>query len=192
MQEFPAASGSRRSTRFWRVALLVPAAFGLFSLFIWTAGLAVGWHLVCGKSISFEGQRIPVPWDMFAIHSPDRMAFSMVRWAAPFPILRSPAGLIFISRNPGATPDSPEHFDRLAQALARSPNGYRLQAVRKLTVAKGTATCWEDANVDSSSISISCLFDKDNLSASLEGSPTYREPFYRALELVSKGQLQSK
>ncbi len=184
MQEPSTASRTVKCARLRCAAILALIAFGLFSLFMWTAGLAVGWHLIRGNFISFEGQKIRVPWDMFALHSEDQRAISMVRWAAPIPILRSPAGMIFISRRPVVVIEDQKYLDRLAIAFAESPKGYRLKAVRKLTVRKGTATCWEHLSVDSSSMSINCLFDTDTISASFEGSPSYRDPFYRALGLV--------
>jgi len=45
--------------------------------------------------------------------------------------------------------------------------------------------CWELTKTDLSSMTVSCLFDNDTLSASYDGSPKYLAGFYKAVAVVA-------
>jgi len=186
MQESTTPSAGHRASRVLCLGVLVVGLCGLFTLLAWTAGFGLGWHAIHGGSVSFEGHRIRVPWDMMAFHSSDGGAIRLVRWAAPYPIFRSPAGMIFISRQAAASLGKRGSFDHLASVLGEPPRGYRLRAIRKLPAATGTVTCWEHVSSDSSSFSIECLSDGAALRASLLGSRAYYQGFYSALSDVTQ------
>jgi hypothetical protein len=77
-------------------------------------------------------------------------------------------------------------YDRIARTNEQVPSRYRLLGVHQETAANGNGYCWELIRLDSSSLSVSCWFDKDTLAASYAGSPVYRDDFYRVLASVSK------
>jgi hypothetical protein len=181
----------RKSLR-GRIARLFLAAALLFGVLVWvssnawTAPAGLVWHLFHGTSVSFEGHKIGVPWDMLVPLSGDR-ALMMTREVPshPIPMLHSPAATILIQRDAGRPTDMSRNYDKIARANEQPPDGYRFQGLRQLSAAKGTIYCWELARLDASYISISCWFDKDTLAASYGGSPAYRERFYRVLAIVS-------
>jgi hypothetical protein len=173
-----------------RVARMVLAGTLLFaalvwvSLNVWTASLGVVWHVFHGNFTSFEGHRIHVPWDMLVLRSADP-SLTMVREAPTYPILRSPGGIVLIERRSGPANDMSKYYDRIARANEQPRNGYRFQGIRQLSSAKGTVYCWEMDRLDASQLSISCWFDKDTLGATYDGSPVYRNEFYKAIETVA-------
>jgi hypothetical protein len=182
-------------TRIARLLLAAALLFGALvwiSLNVWTASAGLVWHLFHGTSVSFEGHKIGVPWDMLVPLSGDR-ALMIIREAPshPIPMLHSPAATILIQRDAAQPTDMSRYYDRIARANEQPPNGYRFEGLRKLSAAKGTIYCWELAQLDASYISISCWFDKDTLAASFGGSPAYRERFYRVLAAVSGAPAQS-
>jgi hypothetical protein len=83
-------------------------------------------------------------------------------------------------------------YNRIASASERARNGYQFQGIHQLTTAKGYGYCWELVRVDSSSLSISCWFDKDTLAASYDGSPAFRQEFYNAIEVASDASSKAK
>jgi hypothetical protein len=181
----------RKSLR-GRIARLLLAAALLFgalvwiSLDVWTAPAGLVWHLFHGTSVSFEGHKVAVPWDMLVPLSGDR-ALMMTRQVPshPIPMLHSPAATILIQRDVGQPTDMSKEYATIARVNEQPPNGYRFNGLRQLFAAKGAIYCWEVMQLDESYISISCWFDKDTLAASFGGSPAYRERFYKVLAAVS-------
>jgi hypothetical protein len=181
----------RKSLR-GRVARLLLAAALLFgalvwiSLDVWTAPAGLVWHLFHGSSVSFEGHRVAVPWDMLVLHL-DEKAFMMTRQVPShaIPILHSPAAVILIQRDARQPTDMSKDYATIARVNEQPPNGYRFDGLRQLSAPKGTIYCWELARLDTPYLSISCWFDKDTLAASFGGSPAYRERFYKVLAAVS-------
>jgi hypothetical protein len=181
----------RKSLRGPIAQLLLAAAllFGALvwiSLNVWTAPAGLVWHLFHGTSVSFEGRKIAVPWDMLVPLSGDR-ALMMIREAPSHPIsmLHSPAAVILIQRDAGRPTDMSKDYATIARVNEQPPNGYRFNGLRQLSASKGTIYCWELARLDAPYLSISCWFDKDTLAASFGGSPVYREHFYKVLAAVS-------
>jgi hypothetical protein len=160
------------------------AALVWISLNVWTASFGLVWHLFHGNFTSFEGHGIHVPWDMLVLRSADP-SLTMVRETPKYPILRSPGGIILIERRSGPANDMSKYYDRIARANEQPQNGYQLQGLHKMSSAKGTVYCWEMDRLDASSLSISCWFDKDTLSASYDGSPVYRNEFFKAIEAAA-------
>ena len=165
---------------------MVPAAFALFSMYFWTAGLGWGWHIARGRFIAFEGTNVRVPWDMISVSSDDGKAILMVRHLAPYDLFRSPAGSIFVSRGEIATQKWPTTFDHLVPVYEKPPNGSHLVHVSKLEFPQRKITCWEFSSTESTFVTIECLSENDALSASLYGSEKYRIVLYETLETVSK------
>jgi hypothetical protein len=186
MAKFFRKSLRGRIARALLAAALLFGALVWISLNVWTAPAGLVWHLFHGTSVSFEGHRIGVPWDMLVPLSGDR-ALMMIREAPnhPIPMLHSPAGTILIQRGAGRPIDVSKDYKIIARVNEQPPDGYRFQGVRQLSSAKGTIYCWELARLDASYLSISCWFDKDTLTASYGGSPAYRERFYQVLAAVS-------
>jgi hypothetical protein len=181
--------GNSRRSRLLLAGVLIPITFGLFSLFVWTAGFGLAWHLLHGKSTTLKGQKIQVPWDMFVLHSEDERTLELLRLAAPFPILKSPAGLIFISLGPAKLKPN---LERLARAFAQPPKGCSLKAVRKINLGTGTVTCWEHVNTDSSWLYIDCISGNAILNGSFSGNPKYWNAFYGAIESASNGAVTQR
>jgi hypothetical protein len=177
-------------TRRLVTGVLLVGAFVWFSLNVWTAPVGLVWHSFHGNFTSFEGHRVPIPWDIWVGRSA-KGSLMVTREASKYPILRSPAGTILIERGTGRAADMSKDYDRVARTNDPPPNGYRLQDIRQVLAAKGIGYCWEIVRVDSSYLSISCWFDKDTLAASYGGSPAYREKFYSVLATVSGAPSQS-
>jgi hypothetical protein len=78
-----------------------------------------------------------------------------------------------------------KNYERIASANEQLGNGFRFQALRKLSGTKGTVYCWELVNFDLSVTSISCSFDNDTLAASFSGSAVYQERFYSIVRTIS-------
>jgi len=150
------------------------------SLNVWTAPVGLIWHSIHGRSIIFDGHTVDVPWDMWVENS-SAQSLMIIREAPKYPLQQLPAGTIIIQRGSGRAADMSKDYDRIVRADETPPKGYRLQGTRRLFSEKGTAYCWELARTDASHISISCWFDKDTLVAWYEGSPLYRDRFYRVL-----------
>jgi len=172
------------------VAVLYLSVALLYSMTFWTAPLGIAWHLFHGTYTTFEGHRIRVPWDMWALHL-DAGGLVIVRKVPKYPLLRSPAGIIGIGRGRGPATDMSKYYDRIARVNEHVPSGYRLQGRRQMSAARGTVYCWELASVDSSYLSIDCWFDKDTLGATYQGSSVYRDKFYAMVASVSGAELAS-
>jgi hypothetical protein len=147
-------------------------AMSVWILFnVWTAPAGLFWHLFHGKFASFDGRRIHVPWDMW-VSSSGVHSLSIIRDAPLHPFLHSPSGILLFVRRQGPATDMSKNYDRIATAY-RSRAGYLFQGVQELEGRNGIVFCWELTTADSSSSSISCLFDEDTLSANFEGSAVY-------------------
>jgi hypothetical protein len=167
-------------------AFVVGCALAWFFANVWTAPTGIGWHAVHGSDVAFQGQKIPVPWDMWVSNSDDE-GLAITREAARDPLFRSASGLILISRTKagGTNLDMAKNYDRLTRENQDSPTGFIYKGVRELSAANGKGYCWESVSVDAQYDSISCLFDKDTLAASFVGSPGYRDKFYRIVDEIS-------
>jgi hypothetical protein len=150
---------------------------------IWTVPAGMFWHLFHGKSASFEGHLLHVPWDMWASNT-SAHDLSIIRAAPQYSLLHSPSGILLFVRWQGPPTDISKNYERIAAANG-SRMGYRFQGLQKLEGQKGSVFCWELAKTDLSSMTVSCLFDNDTLSASYDGSPKYLAGFYKAVAVVA-------
>jgi hypothetical protein len=183
------SSPSRRSM----LLLGTAVSFGVLvwiSFNIWTTPAGMFWHLVHGKSASFEGHPIHVPWDMW-VSSSNTNALTIIRQAPQYSWTHSPSGILLFVRDQGAPTDFSKNYERIA-ATNGSQKGYRFQGLQKLEGQKGSVFCWELTKADSSSITISCQFDHDTLSARYDGSPMYRAGFYKAVAVVAGARSEQR
>ena len=105
--------------------------------------------------------------------------------------MHSPSGILLFVRGQGAPTDFSKNYEKLAAANG-SQKGYRFQDLQKLEGQKGSVFCWELTKADSSSITISCRFDHDTLSASYDGSPMYRAGFYEAVAVIAGARSEQR
>jgi len=67
MHGSPHRSGRGRLLRCFTIGVLLLGALYLIAVYVWTAPVGFVWHLSHGNFTSFDGQRIPVPGDMWVI-----------------------------------------------------------------------------------------------------------------------------
>jgi hypothetical protein len=139
---------------------------------------------------SFEGHPIHVPWDMW-VSSSNTNALTIIRQAPQYSWTHSPSGILLFVRDQGAPTSFSKNYERIA-ATNGSQKGYRFQDLQKLEGQKGSVFCWELSKADSSSITISCHFDHDTLSASYDGSPMYRAGFYEAVAVIAGARSEQR
>jgi hypothetical protein len=186
----PTASGSRRFARGLLAVALIFAALVWISFDVWTAPIGLAWHIFHGDSVSFDGRKVRVPWDMRAFQ-PDDRSVMLIREEPRYAFLRQPYGAILVVRHAGPATDLSKNYDRIAHANEQT-KGYRFLDLRRLPGVKGTVSCWESAKLDAPYTSISCYFDKDTLGAAYGGSPEYSDRFYRMLTTIGAISPQAK
>ncbi len=73
-------SGRGQHLRHFTIGVLLLGALALIAVYVWTAPVGFVWHLFHGNFTSFDGQRIPVPGDMWA-HLADNGGLTIMREA---------------------------------------------------------------------------------------------------------------
>jgi hypothetical protein len=190
-RDLDAGQERRVGLRMSRVSLLMVAAFVVccaaawFCAVAWTAPVALEWHALHGNYATFEGQRVRVPWDMWADSSRDE-ELTLTRQMAAEPLMSAPSGTIFISRNPTVLPIvMADQYGHLKQENEQPPVGYRFEGQHQFEGAHGVGYCWEMDSFVGAYVSIACAFGGDTLDASFVGSLAYRERFYAIVAQVA-------
>jgi hypothetical protein len=164
----------------WSFALVL--SFGVLiwiSLNVWTAPAGILWHVFHGRFITFGGQKIAVPWDMWVDGSSESTI--MIREAAKYRLLNSPWGTIVLARGAGKPTDLVTDNGRIVRSEEQLPEGFHLRLVREVRSGKRKGYCWESSRVDTPELIISCHFDHETLSAAFSGNSKYSNAFYEAI-----------
>lgn len=197
LQSTDSSLSRQRSRRFAKGLLavaLIFVALAWISFDVWTAPIGLVWHLFHGNSISFDGRKVHVPWDMWAPQLSNLggdQSVMLIRETPSYTLVRQPYGLILIERSAGPATDLSKSYDRIARANEQT-KGFRLLDLRRLSGAKGNVYCWESTMLNATYLNISCYFDKDTLGATYAGSPEYSERFYGMLTTIGAISSQAK
>jgi hypothetical protein len=168
-----------RISRWSFVLVLTLGSLIWISLNVWTAPAGILWHVLHGRFITFGGQKIAVPWDMWVNRS--NQSCLIIREAAKYRLLNSPWCTIVLARGAGQPTNMVTDYSRIAHSEEQLPEGFRLRLVREVRSGKRKGYCWESSRVDTPELVISCHFDNDTFSAAFSGNSKYSNAFYEAI-----------
>jgi len=177
-------SGRGQHLRHFTIGVLLLGALALIAVYVWTAPVGFVWHLFHGNFTSFDGQRIPVPGDMWA-HLADNGGLTIMREAPKYRLTSAPSGIMMIQHVRGRAPDLSKEYDKIAESYKQPPQGYRLEQVRQVSGRVRNGYCWELVGAGGTPpLWISCQFDKNTLVLDFHGSPEYRDRFYSIVDAL--------
>ena len=145
--------------------------------------MALGWHLVYGRTADFHGRRIPVPSGWFAIRRDDSLTLERM---LHIPFGQPTPTIVFLSMHTRKGSRFDPNLWGNVQVHLQSRRGYRLDATREIQMIGAHGYCWEFVNRrDESDWWITCLVPAENLSADFSGRHSFAGALYSILPAIT-------